>query len=94
MKQVRVLTWNNLEEVCRLANLNPIDLAMTYQQSLEANDGYIVVVYDDGHPIREPFEAPYSPEDLPELDGQHAALGSDCYDEWMASKARRAILGE
>lgn len=94
MKRVRILNWSNLEEVSRLANLNPLELAMTYQQSLDSNDGYIVVVYDDGRPVREPFDPPYSVEELPELDGRHAILGSYCYDEWMASEARKQIVGE
>jgi hypothetical protein len=39
--------------------------------------------------VRKPFKAPYTKEDLPQLDLLHAEIG--ILDQWLASARRREI---
>jgi hypothetical protein len=51
MMRNRILTWNNLEEICSEANLDPREMAAHLAQSYEVGDfNTIMVIYDDGKP--------------------------------------------
>lgn len=56
-----------------------------------AAEAFVVVTSPVGAEpsIRQPFDPPYTRDDLPQLDTLHAAIGLG--DEWLASEARANV---
>lgn len=51
MMRNRTLTWGNLEDICREANLDLREMAAHRAQSYDVGDiNTIMVIYDDGKP--------------------------------------------